>query len=335
MSSTGQVLKGKRIVWPERGKVLVEDFKIEQPKAKEVLIKTRSTLISSGTEGASLGALPNTSGKFPQYPGYSNAGEVIAIGDEISEIEVGDRVVSRTPHASYVLASENGISKVPPGLSFNEATFLSLSSIALQGVRKARIELGESVVVLGQGLVGQLALQLAKLSGAIPLIAVDLYDSRLDISSKGGADYTLNPRKVNLEKEVREITQEKGAKVVIEATGSPEAISLGLELITGLGRVVLLGSTRGESKVNFYSLVHRKGIMVIGAHEYARPKYESSPTWWTQRDDSKVVLNLLSKNLLKVKDLISLKLDFQKASEAYRRIIECKKSVLGVILNWA
>ncbi len=327
-------LKGRKVVWPERGKVIVEDFKVREPEANEVLIKTRSTLISPGTEEAFLMALPNTSGKFPQYPGYSNAGEVIAIGDEVSEIKVGDRVVSRTPHANYVLTSEERVFRIPQGLSFDEAAFFSLASIALQGIRKARIELGESVLVLGLGLVGQLALQLARLSGAIPLIGVDLYDSRLSVSSKGGADHTLNPRKIDLKKEVRKITRGKGAKVVIEATGSPEAIPLSFELASRSGRVVLLGSTRGESKVNFYSLVHRKGILVIGAHESIRPRYDSSPMYWTQRDDSELALNLISKGLLKVKDLISLKLNFQKASEAYRKIIECKENVLGIILDW-
>lgn len=327
-------LKGRRVIWPERGKVIVKDFKIRQPGAREVLIKTKSTLISPGTESAFLMALPNTPDKFPQYPGYSNAGEVIAVGDEVSKIEVGDKVVSETPHASYVLTREDKVLKIPQGLSFNKATFFSLSSVALQGIRKAEIEIGDSVVVLGQGLVGQLALQLAKLNGAIPLVGVDLYNKRLDISHKGGADYTLNPRKVKLEKEVKEITQGKGAKVVIEATGSPEAVSLSFKLASEFGRVVLLASTRGESKVNFYSQVHRKGILVIGAHTRTRPKYESFHRRWTRQDDIKLVLNLLNKSLIRVKDLTSLEMNFQDAPEAYRKIIECKEDVLGIVLNW-
>lgn len=333
--STRQQLKGKRVIWPEQGKVAIEEFKVRKPEAEEILVKTRSTLVSPGTESAFLMALPNTSGKFPQYPGYCNAGEVIAIGNKINEIEVGNRVVSDTPHASYVLAREDRVFKMPQGLSFDEATFFNLSSTALQGIRKAGIEIGDSVVILGQGLVGQLALQLAKLNGAIPLVGVDLYDKRLDISFREGADYTLNPQKVNLEKEVKGITEGRGAKVVIEATGNPEAVSLSFKLASEFGRVVLLGSTRGESKVNFYSQVHRKGIMVLGAHTITRPKYETFHRWWTQQDDTRLVLSLLNKGLIKVKDLISLKSDFQEAPECYRKIIECKESVLGIILDWA
>lgn len=327
-------LKGKRIVWSERGKVLIESFKVREPKAKEVLIRTRSTLISPGTEGAFLMALPNTPGKFPQYPGYSNAGKIIRIGSKVSKLKVGDRVVSRASHANYVLVPEERVLKIPQGLSFDKASFFSLSSIALQGIRKAKIELGDSVVVLGQGPVGQLALQFAKLSGAIPLVGVDLYDNRLDISSRGGANYTLNPRKINLGKKIKEITKGKGVKIVIEATGSPEAIPLSFELASRLGRVILLASTRGESKINFYSQIHKKGVVVIGAHNSIRPKYESSYGRWTLQDDSELVLNLLTKGLIIVKDLISLKLNFKKASEAYRKIIEDKKNTLDIILDW-
>lgn len=329
-----QQLKGERVVWLKQGRVTIEDFKVRQPEGKQILIKTRNTLISPGTEGAYLMTLPNTSSKFPQYPGYCNAGEVIAIGDKVSEIKVEDRVVSETPHASYNLECEGKVFQIPEGLSLDKATFFSLSSTALQGIRKAGIEIGDSVVILGQGLVGQLALQLAKLSGAVPLIGVDLYDKRLDISSKEGADYTLNPQKVNLEKEVKKITQGRGAKVVIEATGNPEAVPLSFKLASEFGRVILLGSTRGKSEVNFYSQVHRKGIMVFGAHAITRPKYESFHRRWTKQDDTELVLNLLNKGLIKVKGLISLKLDFQDALKAYRKTIECKENVLGIILNW-
>ena len=325
---------GKRIVWPERGKVAIEDFEVRQPEPKEVLIKTVITLISSGTEMAFLMSLPNTPNKFPQYPGYSNAGKVIAVGKKVNDIRVDDRVVSMGPHASHVLISENQVQLIPSDLSFDEATFSTLSSVALQGIRKARIELGDSVLILGQGLVGQLALQLAKLSGALPLIAVDLYDSRLHISSRNGADYRLNPEKVDLEEEVKRITGGKGTNVVIDTTGNPEVIPLSFELTSRAGRVILLGSPRGESKVNFYSQVHRKGISVIGAHNFVRPKYESFHGWWTQRDDNELILKLLNKSMLKVRDLVSLKVNFQKAPEVYKKILESRKEILGPLLQW-
>jgi len=305
-------IQGRRVVFQQKGVVAVEEFKLRQPEPNEVLIRTVSTLISTGTETAFLMALPNTPGVFPQYSGYSNAGIVDSAGTKVSQLRVGDRVVSRGHHASYVLATEDTILKIPDGTSFDEATFFALSSIALQGIRKAHIELGDSVVVLGQGLVGLLALQLAKLSGAMPVIGIDLYNYRLSISLKHGADHVLNPLKVDLEKEMNKVIDGKGVSVVIEATGNPKVILTAFKLAGDYGRVILLGSPRGDTEVNFYREIHRKGISIIGAHERTRPRYESYHGWWTQKDDSSLVLKLLSRGLLRVRDLITLKMVFKR-----------------------
>ncbi|MFQ6095293.1 MAG: zinc-binding alcohol dehydrogenase [Candidatus Bathyarchaeia archaeon] len=324
----------KRVVFPRKGEVAVEDFELRQPRDNKVLIRTVSTLISPGTETAFLMALPNTPGRFPQYPGYSNAGVVVSMGSRASRFKVGDRVVSRKNHASHVIASENELMMIPKGLSFDEAAFFALGSIALQGIRKADIELGEPVVVLGQGLVGQLALQMAKLSGAMPIVGVDLFNYRLNLSLKNDADYVFNPLEVDLEKEISEVTAGRGANVVIEATGNRKVIPTAFKLVGKYGRVIILGSPRGMSEVNFYSEIHKKGICVIGAHESTRPRYESYHRWWTQRDDSSLVLKLINKGRLRVKDLITLKMNFQEAQDAYKELIKHKERVVGIILDW-
>ncbi|MCD6325772.1 hypothetical protein J7L97_05740, partial [Candidatus Bathyarchaeota archaeon] len=92
--------------------------------------------------------------------------------------------------------------------------------------------------------------------------------------------------------------------------------------------------TRGTSEVNFYSEVHKKGVVIIGAHESIRPRYESSHGWWTQRDDSILVLKLLSKSMLKVKELITAKMSYEEAAKAYDRLINSKEDTLGIILEW-
>ncbi|MEM1990742.1 MAG: alcohol dehydrogenase catalytic domain-containing protein [Candidatus Bathyarchaeia archaeon] len=106
ISSTEKRLIGKRVVFVRKGEVTIEDFEVPQLKNGEVLIQTVSSLISSGTETAFLMALPNTPGVFPQYPGYSNAGIIIATGNGVSEFKVGDRVVSQRSHASHAIAPQ-------------------------------------------------------------------------------------------------------------------------------------------------------------------------------------------------------------------------------------
>jgi len=327
-------LKGKRVVFKAKGRVEIEDYALKEPEANQVLVETVFTLISSGTETAFLMALPNTPSTFPMYPGYSNAGVIADLGVATSRFKIGDKVVSRRNHASHVVANEDELIRIPEGLSFDEASFSTLGSIALQGIRKANIEIGESVVVLGQGLVGNLALQLAKLSGGMPVIGVDAYDYRLGISQRCGADNVLNLTQVDLEDSVKDATDGKGADIVIEASGNPQAISTALQLVGRYGRIIILGSPRGTTEVNFYSSVHRKGVSIIGAHESARPLFESSRGWWTEKEDSALTIKLLAKGLLKVRDLITAKLGYLRVEEAYRQLIESKDKVLGIILDW-
>ncbi|KYH37624.1 MAG: hypothetical protein AYL29_004080 [Candidatus Bathyarchaeota archaeon B24] len=325
-------MKGRRVVFRSRGVVDVEEFDVSKPNAGQLLIKTVCSLISPGTETAFLMALPNTPKRFPQYPGYSNVGVVEEVGEKAEGFKPGELVVSSAPHSSYVLAQSSSVLKVPEGLSAEEASFFNLASIALQGVRKGFIELGNSVVVVGQGLIGQLAVQLARLSGGFPVIAVDLVDWRLEVSAKHGADHVVNPSKVDAVEEVRRLTDGKGADVVIEATGNPEAIPMALDMAGRLGRVVILGSPRGVSTVNFYMPVHRRGLVIIGAHTNVRPSHESLPHYWTDIDDKRLVLKLMADGRLRVRDYISLKLPVENAPDAYRLLMEHKERVLGVLL---
>ncbi len=325
---------GKRVVFRKPNMVEIEEFEIPPPGPGEVLIRTISSLISPGTETAFLQALPNTPKHFPQYPGYSNAGIVIDVGEGVKGLKKGDRVVSPAQHASVVVMKDTLAYKIPKGISFDEASFFNLISIALQGVRRALLGIGESVLVLGLGLVGQLALQLSRLNGAIPLIGVDLYDYRLDVAKRLGADYVINPRRDDLISEVMKLTEGKGVDVVIEATGNPECIPIAFKLAGTCGRVILLGSTRGSNTINFYSEVHRKGLFIIGAHNSARPTHESHKLFWTKHDDCLLALRLIASKRVNVNELISLRMSYRRAPEAYEKLIKAKNEVLGIILKW-
>jgi len=204
----------------------------------------------------------------------------------------------------------------------------------LQGVRKAGVEIGESALVIGLGLVGQLTVQFLRLSGAVPVIGLDLYEGRLKFARKLGVDYVFNPSKVDVEKEVFKLTGGKGASLTVEASGNPEAISLAFRLTRRLGRVVLLGSSRGETTVNFYRDIHRKGLHVIGAHVSTVPKVESFRYSWTLRDEIKTFFKLLKMRNLNVKDLISVKLSYRDAGKAYDLLRKEKDRVIGVLLDW-
>jgi L-iditol 2-dehydrogenase len=313
--------------------VEIEDFEIPQPRQKQVMVETVSSLISPGTETAWLNALPNTPAEFPQYPGYLNAGVIAAVGEGVTKVKVGDNVVSSLSHATHVLGEENSVSQFPDNLTFDEAAFTYLVEIALQGVRKARIELGEATVVMGLGLVGQLALQLARLNGAFPAIGVDYLENRVALAKKLGADYAINAKGIDIGKRVKEITDGRGAAVVIDATGSPLAPPTAVQLARKFGRIVLLGSTRGETTFNFYS-AHSEGITIIGAHTSRRPNSDSSPGLWTPAEERALALKLLSQRKIEVRDLITAKMPYTESRAAYKMLMDSKDKVAGIILNW-
>ena len=329
-------MKAQRVVWPDRAKVDVETFDLPPVGDDEVLVATECTLISPGTERAFLLGLPNAQGRYPTRPGYSNIGTVVEVGKAVTNCVVGERVASTQGHTSHFIASPNRLLKVDsidvPG---EAAVFFNLGAIALQGVRKARAELGEAALVLGQGLIGLSAMQLLKLSGAMPLIAADLTESRLEISKRVGADFTLNPEEINFSEQLSDAAKADGPSVVIEATGHPDAISTALDAAGRGARVVLLASTRGETpNVNFYRDVHKKGLILYGAHNSIRPHRESSPNFWTLEDDSLLLLSLIAQKRFNVDPLISHRVPGEEAPKAYQLLMEWNPSLLGVVLQW-
>lgn len=330
-------MRGKRVVWPERAKVDIEEFELPSLNDDEVLVESECTLISPGTERAFLLGLPNTRGGFPSRPGYSNIGKVIAVGKAVTNCKIGERVASTGGHTSHFVTEPNRLIQMDAAdVPAEEAVFFNLGAIALQGVRKARIELGETTLVLGQGLVGLLALQLARVSGAVPAIAADLTDSRLNVSKCIGADCTLNPEDADFAEQLADVTNGDGPAVVIEATGHPDAISTALDVAGWGARVIILASTRGETpNVNFYRDVHKKGLILYGAHNSIRPRHETSPHFWTLEDDSRLLLSLIAQKRFSVAPLITHRVRGEEAPKAYQLLMAWNPGLLGVVLQWS
>jgi 2-desacetyl-2-hydroxyethyl bacteriochlorophyllide A dehydrogenase len=330
-------MTGHRVVWPGQGQVAIEEFHVPEPADEEVLVATECTLISPGTERAFLLGLPNAQQPYPIYPGYSNVGRVVAAGKRVREPAIGDRVVSSQGHTSHFAVPAAEVMSIPHAdLPSEAAAFFNLCAISLEGVRKSQLEIGESALVLGLGPIGLLAGQAARLAGGLPVIGVDPVPERRDLAEKTGADHVLDPQDAGFASRLAEIGGGNGPVVVIEAAGHPQAVRLAFEVAGWHGRVVLLASTRGETeKVNFYRDVHKKGLTVIGAHNYVRPKQDSSPHFWTERDDWRLVLRLLAHRRFQVEPLITHRLPWREAEKAYRLLMNRDPGLLGVLLRWA
>jgi len=328
---------GSYIVIESIGKAVVKSFEVPQPKAGEVLLANDYTVISAGTERANLMGLPNTSGQFPWHPGYCGIGRVIAVGDGVENANIGDRVLSSfSGHRSHAIQRAADLTVVgDERIESLDAAFVVIAAMGLQGVRKLRLELGESVMVIGLGLLGVFAAQLAKIDGAIPVIVSDFDEKRRDLALRLGADYAFSPDEEGLPGKIMALTCGKGVDTVVEVTGAAVALQQALTCVAREGRVSLLGCTRiSDVNIDFYKYVHRPGVALIGAHTFVRPERDSRPGYWTTQDDYRTLLALIAAGRLQVRPIISEIVSPEDAPRIYTRLAEEKHPPLGIVFDW-
>jgi 2-desacetyl-2-hydroxyethyl bacteriochlorophyllide A dehydrogenase len=292
-------VEGTRIIWPQAGRAYLEDFGLRRPLGHEVLVKTHTTLVSAGTERAMFAKLPNTKVEYPYYPGYSGSGEVLMVGEQVTRFRPGDRVAGSFPHWSINLYEEDQLNLIPDGVTMAQASFYHVGVIALQGVRKARIELGERAAIIGPGLIGLIALQLTVAAGAYPVTVIGSSNRRLPLGLTYGAHAAINLA------EGREALDEVQADVTIDITGSPEAIHDAIRCTRRGGRIVLLGSSRGVTRQIDFDRVREAGLTLVGAHIMSLPQREKLSGWWPLPAEGETLLQLMADGRLQVDQLLT------------------------------
>ncbi len=329
------------IVFPSQGKACLESFEIPCLAADEVLVESSYSVISAGTEVANLQQLPNTvsaKNDFPHYPGYSGTGIVVDVGTGVEKLCPGDRVVVPWGgHRSHVVKKAEDVLRIDDNaINLMDASFAHIASFSFLGVRKLRLELGESAVVAGMGILGVFALQIAALSGAVPVLALDFDETRRALARDLGAAAAFSPDEEELAEKIRDATGGTGPNAVVEVTGSAAALQQALEYIAWEGRISLLGCTRiSDVPIDFYKYVHRRGVALLGAHTYARPKLDSAPGRWTERDDYRTFVKLLAAERMQVRSLISEVVSPAAADSVYARLAQESNPPLGVVFDWS
>lgn len=346
-------MQGKRLVFTGIGKVEWESFEIpEVLQEDEILVKAQHSLISPGTElaiftGSHIGfSLPQPPlPLIPSNPGYALVGEVVRTGSGVGRdraterIQVGQRVLVEAPHGTFAIVHvrKNPPVILPDQIPNDVAPFIRMAKIGITALRMAPPRLGESVLVMGMGLVGLLCAQLYRIAGSRPVVGTDLLDNRLDLADRFG----ITPLKgiVPEEKEkyrnaLLSHTGGKGPAIVIEATGSPAIVSLALELVAEGGRVVLLGSTRGMVHLDAYSLIHRKGVSLIGAHERVQDLAFPALGGWNRGSNQELLASLFAAGEIQTEGLITHRIPAREAPGMYPQMAARPADFLGVLLDW-
>jgi threonine dehydrogenase-like Zn-dependent dehydrogenase len=330
LTSRRAIRRGRRIAFLDFEIAYLEDYEYLGPAPDEVEVLAHRTTVSPGTESAVLCGLPGARRGFPYYPGYSMSGDVVAVGSRVRQFKVGDRVAGRAKHASGDSLGESLIFRVPDGVSYEAASFIELGIIVLQGVRKAAILPGDRVAVVGQGIVGQLTNRIARIVGAGEVIGLAASARRAAPAlADGGVDRFVTTGAQDFDPD------SIGADVVIEAVGSPDAISLAARCTRPGGRLVLLGSARGLSRgVELASMLQSRGLEMIGAHISNMPAREASIGRHTYRQEGQLFLDLLRQGRLDVGPLVTWRPSPQECNAVYELLAKGGKDQVAIVFDW-
>jgi len=362
------------------GEIKVEEIPLPTIKSGEILVKTAFSLISSGTElsgkrrsGGSLikkilsdpekikkgldilkkegikktMEMAESQKEKKSYLGYSLSGVVVEKGDNIKEFKVGDRVAcagGKANHSEFVAIPENLAVKIPEGLDFQSASSVTLGSIALQGLRRANVKLGENVGVIGLGLLGQILVQLLKANGA-RVIGFDLEDKKVDLAQELGMDKGYNSLKNNILQKVFDFTQEIGVDATIITASAPDdnrIIQQAMEITRKKGRVVVIGDVGlGPKRSPFYE----KEIDYLISTSYGPGRYDQdyeekgidypfAYVRWTEKRNMEEYLRLLAEKKINFQKLISKIFEIEKAADAYKFLEETHPAKPAILLNY-
>ncbi len=329
------------IVFPAPG--VVELRQVSEPVAGpgELVCRARVSLVSTGTETFCLAGRfdPETFWadwvSFPFAPGYSMAAVVEAVGDGVTGFAVGDRVAIPTPHTELVAVPATEAVPVPDGVSDEQACWASLAVTTQLGLRRARLELGSAVGVVGLGLLGQLTVRYLRLAGARRIVAIDTDERRLRLATTGGATHVVAELAGGAEGAVRAANDGELLDAVYDITGHPSAFAAASTLLRPLGKLVLVGDSPQPSSQYLGPRVVGDGLSIIGVHTATASSVVTGLDRWTPHAMARLFFDYLLDGRMEVDSLTTHRFSPVDAPEVYRRLAEDRSGYLGVYLDWS
>ncbi|MDM8535856.1 zinc-binding dehydrogenase [Desulfobacterales bacterium HSG17] len=319
----------------------------------QVLVK----VLYSGICGSQLGEIDGKKGKdnyLPHLLGHEGSGEVIKIGPGVQFVKQGDLVVMHwrkgqgidapcpkylwegkklnagfvTTFNEYAIVSENRLTLLPVDFPLDIAPLLGCAVTTGLGVinNNAKVKIGESVVVLGAGGVGLNIIQGATMSGAYPVVAVDIHDNRLEMASKFGATHLVNSvNESDLYDKIKSVIEESNVDVVIDNTGNTNLINMAYTLTKPDGRTILVGVPKKDDKISIFSLDLHFGKIITGSHGGETQPVVDIPRYIKLYNNKKLLLDDLITDRYSIDD-INLAIDNMKNGKtAGRCLIEMHK----------
>lgn len=349
MSVIEKQLIGDALYFTGPRAVEIRKEQVDTVRSDEVLIEALYSGISSGTEMNVYRGLapqwqkrqdPETKlfvdtdepdWRYPSRYGYASVGHVLEVGAEVQTLNRGDLVFSYTPHGSYAVTPAQRVIVLPELKSAEHGVFFANLSTALNGVLDAHPSIGETVVVTGLGVIGQLVIRLLATMGLEQLIAVDTIASRRELALRGGATQTLDPREGSVAEQVRDLTQGRGADCVIEVSGAAPALNEAIRTVGYNGLVVAMSWYGGTfESLNLSGEFHHNRPRIISS-QVANVNPFLGPMWSTARRTELVKRYLQA---FEFDALITHKSPLSEAAALYRMVDTQPENVLQVIFRY-
>ena len=329
----GKTVKDARLSYIGKAKARKEEVKKVITSAKTFgLIKTYNMVMN----------------KLEAYSplGYSCAGEVIAMADDVKEFKIGDHVAcggNTAGHSEVVGIPSNLCVKVDENVSLKDAAFTTMGAIALQGVRQSELVLGESCLVIGLGIIGQLTMELLNAAG-VKAIGIDIDENQLELAKKSNSKLIYNRNHPDLENIIAEETGGFGVDSVIitASTSSLDPIEFAGNVCRKKGKVIIVGAVpTGFSRKNYF----KKELDLRMSSSYGPGRYEANYedkgldypigfVRWTENRNMQAFITLLEAQKIDLSPLVSHEFDFKDAAKAYQLILDKTEVIGGMVLKY-
>lgn len=322
---------------PRSCRLATEPMPVLQPG--ELLLCTTRTLISTGTE--SIAYTRDFSAdthfdrwvRYPFCPGYLHCGVVEAVGPGVTGWRIGDRAATRGHHASHVAIAASQAVPVPPELTDEEAVWMGLGQITQVGLRAGAPQFGDTVVVVGLGLLGQLVARQALLAGARAVLALDPWAARLRFLAGLPATHGFAGEAAAAGAFVQSHAPGR-ADLVFDVTGHHAVFPAALGLARDFGTVVLLGDSGHPHRQNLTSDVITRGLRIVGAHDRHVRTQASATEPWTAPRMGALFLQYLAQRRMDVRPLITHRFSPDEAEAAYEFLQARRDTAMGCLFDW-
>jgi len=338
-------MKIKQITFPkkEECKVEVVEVDAESIEPTEILYRTCYSIVSTGTELSGYAGKTATPGAIPHFPivaGNSLVGEVLKAGDQ-SGFSPGDMVHTFGAHSSAgrVDVSKGLVIPLECDDDLKQVVFARMAFVGMTAIQISSAHATQTVLVVGLGVVGNLASQLFQLSGC-EVLGIDLLEGRLRRARECGIENVANSGVREPLDAVQDILGGK-ADIVVEAIGNPSIMPQVMDLCRPGGQVILLGSPRGEANVDVTEVLQRVhiasyNVTLRGAHEWIYPMHAANdPTGFTMERGARFILKWIRNGKLKVEPLITDVYDPYDAEKAYDGLLKNPDEHLSVLFDWS